>query len=133
MDPRILPGEIVVVRGRNWTVVDRTAHTDCEAVRLRGAQADNACELRTLLAPFGGLRTAAISGIDLLPYQLEPALAVLRHGATRILIADDVGLGKTIQAGLIVRELAARHDDLRALIVTPAALREQWRQELTAH
>lgn len=82
--------------------------------------------------PFGGLRAAALSGIDLLPYQLEPALAVFRHGAARVLIADAVGLGKTIQAGLIVRDLAVRHDELRALIVVPAALRDQWRQELLA-
>lgn len=83
--------------------------------------------------PFGALRAAATSPIDLLPYQLEPALAIFRHGATRVLIADDVGLGKTIQAGVIVRELVARQDETRALIVTPAALREQWRQELIGH
>ena len=45
-----------------------------------------------------GLWTAARSSIDLWPYQLEPALAVIR-GATRLLLADAVGLGKTIQAG----------------------------------
>lgn len=83
--------------------------------------------------PFGGLRTAAGSRIDVLPYQLEPALAILRHGATRVLIADAVGLGKTIQAGLIVRELAAAQEEFRALIVTPAGLRAQWRQELAGH
>lgn len=80
--------------------------------------------------PFGGLRAAEDCRIDLVPYQLEPALAVFRHGATRLLIADEVGLGKTIQAGLILRELSARHDALRAIVVVPAALREQWRQEL---
>src|SRR5512134_3868255 len=80
--------------------------------------------------PFGGLRAAEECRLDLVPYQLEPALAVSRHGATRLLIADEVGLGKTIQAGLILRELSARHDALRAIVVVPAALREQWRQEL---
>ena len=58
--------------------------------------------------PFGGLRAAARSAIALLPYQLAPALACFRHGATRIMIADEVGLGKTIQAGLILNELARR-------------------------
>ncbi len=80
--------------------------------------------------PFGALRHADESRIRLLPYQLEPALAILRRGATRVLIADDVGLGKTIQAGLILRELAARDDALRAIVVMPAALRDQWRDEL---
>ena len=80
--------------------------------------------------PFGGFRTADESRIELLPYQLESAIAILRHGATRLLIADEVGLGKTIQAGLILRELAARDDGFRAIIVMPAGLRDQWRQEL---
>ena len=76
-----------------------------------------------------GLWTAAAAAIDLLPYQLEPALAVLR-GATRLLIADAVGLGKTIQAGLILSELRARGWIDRALIVCPAGLRATWADEL---
>lgn len=80
--------------------------------------------------PFGGLRAAAGARIELMPYQLEPALAVWRHGATRVLIADDVGLGKTVQAGLILRECAARCDGMRALILAPAGLRDQWAREL---
>jgi superfamily II DNA or RNA helicase len=82
------------------------------------------------LHPFGGLRTADESRIELLPYQLEPAIAILSRGITRVLIADEVGLGKTIQAGLILRELAARTDAFRAVIVMPASLRDQWRDEL---
>ena len=45
------------------------------------------------------LRTAARARIDLLPHQLEPALAIVRGIASRLLIADEVGLGKTIEAG----------------------------------
>ena len=82
--------------------------------------------------PFGGLRAAAGATFDLLPYQLEPALAMLRHGHLRLLIADEVGLGKTVQAGIVVNELAATVDGFRALIVTPAGVREQWRRELAA-
>ena len=52
--------------------------------------------------------TAATAAIDLLPHQLEPALAIVRGHGTRLLLADEVGLGKTIQAGLIVAELLAR-------------------------
>jgi superfamily II DNA or RNA helicase len=80
-------------------------------------------------SPPGGLRTAAAARIDLLPHQLEPALAVLRGAGSRVLLADDVGLGKTIQAGLIVAELMARGAVDRVLILTPAGVRDQWSRE----
>jgi superfamily II DNA or RNA helicase len=76
------------------------------------------------------LRTLAAARITLLPFQLEPALAVVRGRATRLLIADAVGLGKTIQAGLVVAETLARIPDARVLVVAPAGLRPQWRLEL---
>lgn len=81
--------------------------------------------------PFGGLRSVAGATLDLLPYQLEPALAVLRHGRLRILIADEVGLGKTIQAGIVLAELAHEDPGFRGLILSPAGLREQWQRELS--
>ena len=76
------------------------------------------------------LRAAARANLTVLPFQLEPAIAVARGDACRVLIADEVGLGKTIQAGLIVAEALARTPDARVLIVAPAGLREQWREEL---
>ena len=79
--------------------------------------------------PYGGLRCCPPT-IRLLPYQLEPALAVFRHGVTRLLIADDVGVGKTVEAGLIVREVAGRSHAGRILILVPASLKDQWQQEL---
>jgi superfamily II DNA or RNA helicase len=79
--------------------------------------------------PYGGLQFCP-SAIQLLPYQLEPALAVFRHGALRLLVADDVGLGKTVEAGLIVRETTMRDRMARTLILSPASVRGQWRQEL---
>jgi len=88
---------------------------------------------RGLLAdgpPPGGLRAARLARIDLLPHQLEPALAVVRGRGSRLLLADDVGLGKTIQAGLIVAELQARGQADRVLVVTPPGLRDQWCREL---
>ncbi len=89
---------------------------------------------RSLLAadsPPGGLVTALGSHIELLPHQLEPALAVVRGLGSRVLLADEVGLGKTIQAGLIIAELRARGAADRVLVITPAGLREQWSSELT--
>ena len=79
--------------------------------------------------PALGLWTAAGATLDLHAYQLEPALAVLR-GAARVLLADAVGLGKTIQAGLILAELRARGLIDRALILCPAGLRASWAAEL---
>ena len=79
--------------------------------------------------PALGLWTAADAALDLLAYQLEPALAVLR-GATRVLLADAVGLGKTVEAGLILAELRARHLVDHALVLCPSGLRETWVQEL---
>jgi superfamily II DNA or RNA helicase len=80
---------------------------------------------------FGELRAALRAGIDLLPFQLEPALAVARGAASRFLLADEVGLGKTIQAGLMLAELQQRGWCEHALIVTPAGLRQQWSDELS--
>ena len=81
------------------------------------------------MQPIGGLQAAIATGIDLLPYQLEPALAMVRHGSVRVMIADAVGLGKTVQAGLVLAELA-RDEAFRGLVVAPAGLREQWSREL---
>jgi superfamily II DNA or RNA helicase len=88
---------------------------------------------RALIAdhtPPGALRSGRRARIDLLPHQLEPALAIVRGLGSRLLLADDVGLGKTIQAGLVLSELRARATIERALILTPAGLREQWAGEL---
>ena len=81
-------------------------------------------------AASGALRAPVDARIDLLPYQLEPALALVRGLTSRVLVADAVGLGKTIQAGLALAELRARDVAARALILTPAGLREQWVREL---
>lgn len=66
------------------------------------------------------------------PYQLVPLARALRLSRPRLLIADDVGLGKTIEAGLIVAELMARRRLNRLMVVTPAGpLLEQWKSEMS--
>jgi hypothetical protein len=80
--------------------------------------------------PPGGLRCASSARMDLLPHQLEPALALVRGAGCRVLLADEVGLGKTVQAGLVAAELGARGAADRVLVVTPAGLRDQWAHEL---
>jgi superfamily II DNA or RNA helicase len=75
------------------------------------------------------LWTAVDAHFDLLTWQLAPALSVIR-GATRVLLADAVGLGKTVQAGLVLAETLARGWVERALVLTPAGLRDGWADEL---
>jgi superfamily II DNA or RNA helicase len=67
---------------------------------------------------------------DFYPYQFKPVLQFLDSPCQGILIADEVGLGKTIEAGLIWTELRARFDARRLLVVCPAMLTEKWRDEL---
>ena len=64
------------------------------------------------------------------PYQLAPVLQVMSAPRQRFLLAEDVGMGKTIEAGLITTELIARGRGDRILIVVPAALQDQWADEM---
>lgn len=66
-----------------------------------------------------------------LPYQFKPVLQFLDSPSRGIVIADEVGLGKTIEAGLIWTELRARQDARRLLVVCPALLLEKWCAELS--
>jgi SNF2 family DNA or RNA helicase len=68
--------------------------------------------------------------IELLPYQYKPLLKFLSSDTQRLLIADEVGLGKTIEAGLVLSELRQRTTLRRALIVCPAKLIHKWRMEM---
>lgn len=63
-------------------------------------------------------------------FQLVPVIMALNSARVRLLIADDVGLGKTIEAGLILNELIARQMARKILVVCPANLREQWQETL---
>lgn len=64
------------------------------------------------------------------PYQLEAAARVLRHMQGRAILADEVGLGKTIEAALVASELRLRGLAARVLVLAPAGLVEQWQEEL---
>ena len=63
-------------------------------------------------------------------YQLVPVVMAMEQSPVRMMIADDVGLGKTIEAGLIATELMARGMARRILVICPASLREQWQEAL---
>ncbi|MEX2728879.1 MAG: DEAD/DEAH box helicase, partial [Candidatus Sigynarchaeum springense] len=73
-----------------------------------------------------------VSKVDPLPHQIEAVYGVvLKLPRIRFLIADDPGAGKTIMAGLIIKELKLRNLIRRILIVTPGHLKDQWRRELS--
>jgi len=76
-----------------------------------------------LVAPFHG-------AIQVEDFQLVPLLKALRMPRVSLLLADDVGLGKTIEAGLILSELMLRRRVRRVLVICPASLRTQWKQEM---
>ena len=63
-------------------------------------------------------------------YQLVPVLRALEMPRVALMLADAVGLGKTIQAGMVLRELMLRRRIRRVLVLCPAALRSQWREEM---
>ncbi len=70
------------------------------------------------------------SRILLLPHQIWVCHQVLRQWPTRYLVADEVGLGKTVEAGLILQSLISRETVKRLLILAPASLVGQWQQRL---
>ena len=70
------------------------------------------------------------SRTQLLPHQILLTHRVVSEPRRHLLIADEVGLGKTIEAGMIIRELIARKEASRVLIVCPAGLTRNWQQEL---
>jgi superfamily II DNA or RNA helicase len=78
----------------------------------------------------GPFRSFGQISVDPRPYQLVPLLMALKQDTVRLLIADDVGIGKTIEAGLIAAELLAQGTAQRLAVLSPPHLAEQWRSEL---
>jgi len=81
-------------------------------------------------AAAGPFRSFARIAVEPRPYQLVPLMMALRLDPVRLLIADDVGIGKTIEAGLIARELLDRGEIHRMAVLCPPQLAEQWQKEL---
>lgn len=85
--------------------------------------AANSADRDVLHAPFR-------SGIEIENYQLEPLVRSVQMARVNLLIADDVGLGKTVEAGLVAQELIVRAKARSILIVVPANLQIQWRDQM---
>lgn len=80
-------------------------------------------DVRTLQSPFR-------SGIAIEDYQLEPVVRAVDAPRVNLLLADDVGLGKTVEAGLVLEELLLRQRARKVLIISPAGLVVKWREEM---
>lgn len=78
----------------------------------------------------GFLQAPFRSGISIEDFQLDPLVRAIGMARANLLIADDVGLGKTIEAGLVIQELLLRHRARTVFIVCPASLQEKWRIEM---
>lgn len=83
-----------------------------------------------LRAGAGPFRSVGNINVEPRPYQLVPLLMALKLDTIRLLVADDVGIGKTIEACLIARELIDRGEIERFTVICPPHLCEQWKQEL---
>jgi ERCC4-related helicase len=81
-------------------------------------------------ASAGPFRSFARLGIEPRPYQLVPLLMALKLDPVRLLIADDVGIGKTVEACLVARELLDRGEIRRLAVLCPPQLAEQWQSEM---
>jgi SNF2 family DNA or RNA helicase len=94
--------------------------TFLNAVRWGAA---SSADVRAIQSPFR-------SGVELEDYQLDPVVRAIQMPRVNLLVADDVGLGKTIEAGLVCQELIIRHRARKILIICPAALQVQWHDQL---
>ncbi|MFH0988482.1 MAG: DISARM system SNF2-like helicase DrmD [bacterium] len=100
------------VNSYRWSAVNRIEHLSADT------------KSQKIVSPW-------LSAIQVEDYQLYPVLKALSMPRITLLLADDVGLGKTIEAGLILNELVARGKLRRILIVCPAPLQVQWRDEMS--
>ncbi|RZK02411.1 MAG: helicase, partial [Flavobacterium sp.] len=85
--------------------------------------ASSSADTSTLQSPFR-------SGIEIEDYQLDPVVRAIQMPRANLLIADDVGLGKTIESGLVIQELLIRHRIRTVLIICPSSLQIQWKEQM---
>ena len=111
----------MVERGRPWSF-------DGEGAKFRLVSEAHRIRLAHLFDPVLAVHTSLV---EPLPHQITAVYdSMLPRQPLRFLLADDPGAGKTIMAGLLMKELLARGDLQRCLVVCPGSLAEQWQDEL---
>ncbi|MER9972078.1 DISARM system SNF2-like helicase DrmD [Mesorhizobium sp. M0060] len=120
----IEPGAHIIERAGLPEITGRDDSQRLEAFldAVRWGAATNA-DRSFLQAPFR-------SGVSIEDFQLDPLVRAIDMARANLLIADDVGLGKTIEAGLVIQELLLRHRARTVFVVCPASLQEKWRIEM---
>lgn len=116
---RFYTGQIALVEAASdytWTDID-TIRSYLTAYQINNPSSQNLYSLNS-------------ARIDFVPYQFRPALKLIHADEPRILIADSVGVGKTIEAGLIIKELEARNDLERIVVICPRPLVAERKWEL---
>ena len=126
-------GERLVYRGEEtgfeFVEAGRAYGFDADGGLLRLASEANRIRLAHLFDPY---LAVSASQIEALPHQITAVYAeMLPRQPLRFLLADDPGAGKTVMAGLLIKELTIRGDLERCLIVAPGSLVEQWQEEMT--
>lgn len=128
-------GAITWMRTELVELVPKASNADTE---FRNGRASGPETLRRILLheKLGGRLAGVLYSMEatetrFLPYQFKPVLKLIESPCNSLLIADEVGLGKTIEAGLIWTELRARAGAQRLLVVCPAKLKLKWVRELT--
>ncbi len=116
------PIELLERTGDLWQRLKEGAFDDSTAYRIRQIAVD--------LAHSNSGGELSASRVNLLPHQILLVHDLVAMAERRLLVADEVGLGKTIETGMLLRELNARGEVDRVLIVTPAGLVKNWQNEL---
>lgn len=123
--------DLVPKAGPVWTnPLSRLKSLAHQSLHLFQTREKLAKAFNKMLREGAGLRALLSSRIDLHAHQAYVAGRVLLDSSRRYLLADEVGLGKTIEAGVIISDLLAQKPDARILILCPAALTQQWFCEL---
>jgi ATP-dependent helicase HepA len=102
---------------------DSAYHSDTRAPMMRSLVAQRAA--------CGSAFALLSAGIEIFPHQVHAAMTVISDPIQRYLLADEVGLGKTLEAGLVIRQVLLDEPMSKIVVITPDALRRQWRDELT--
>jgi ATP-dependent helicase HepA len=120
---------------RPWSVPEDPANIlaagGAESQFLHDRRQAALSSLRALASAAQGLTSLLSSGVDFVPHQVAAVRRVLSDPIQRYLLADEVGLGKTIEAGLIIRQHLIDNPDTEVLIASPSALCNQWKRELS--